>query len=155
MIIDNEGTKLGIFDRRSALEIADDRGLDIVVVSPPGVTPMTAKLVDYSKMRFDQQKKARENKKNQKITHLKEIRLSPTIDKHDFETKVKHAIKFINAGDRVKISLRFRGRMITHKEIGLDVVNRFIESLGEIYIEAKPKLDGNTIIAVVTPPKIK
>lgn len=150
MIIDEEGNKLGIFERRQALEIADDHGFDILVVSPDS-KPMVAKLVDYSKYRYEQQKKQREMKKNQHIVQIKEIRLSATIDKHDFETKVKNAIKFLASGDKVKVSLRFRGRMITHQSIGLDVVNRFIESLGEVNIETRPKLEGNTIIGVVAP----
>ena len=150
LIIDEEGNKLGIFERRQALEIASDHGFDILVVSPES-KPMVAKLLDYSKYRYEQQKKQREMKKNQHVVQIKEIRLSPTIDKHDFETKVKNAIKFLAGGDKVKVSLRFRGRMITHQSIGLEVVNRFVESLGEMTIEAKPKLEGNTIIAVVAP----
>lgn len=119
----------------------------------PDSKPMVAKILDYSKYRYDQQKKLKEMKKNQKIVELKEIRLSPTIDKHDFETKLKNAQKFLNGGDKVKVSLRFRGRMITHKDIGLQQVNKFIQSLENIVIEAAPKLEGNTLIGIVAPKK--
>lgn len=152
LVIDDAGTKLGLFDRNQALAIAADRGYDILVVSPDS-KPMVAKILDYSKYRYDQQKKLKEMKKNQKIVELKEIRLSPTIDKHDFETKLKNAQKFLNGGDKVKVSLRFRGRMITHKDIGLQQVNKFIQSLENIVIEAAPKLEGNTLIGVVAPKK--
>lgn len=114
---------------------------------------MVAKLLDYSKYRYDQQKKLKEMKKNQKVVDVKEIRLSPTIDKHDFETKLKRAQKFIDQGDKVKVTLRFRGRMITHSELGLEQVEKFIEKLENIIVEAKPKLEGNTLIGVVAPGK--
>src|SRR5690606_32196672 len=122
------------------------------VVSPQS-KPMVAKLLDYSKHRYDQQKKLKEMKKNQKVVDVKEIRLSPTIDKHDFETKLKRAQKFIDQGDKVKVTLRFRGRMITHSELGLEQVEKFIEKLENIIVEAKPKLEGNTLIGVVAPGK--
>ncbi len=153
LVIDDEGNKLGLFDRKQALAIANDRGFDILVVSPAEAKPMVAKLVDYSKYRFDQQKKVKEMKKNQQIVKIKEIKLSPTIDKHDFDTKLKNAQKFINSGDKVKITLRFRGRMITHKDIGLEQVNKFISLLQNIVVEAQPKLEGMTLIGVVTPKK--
>lgn len=153
LVIDEAGNKLGLFDRKQALAIANDRGLDILVVSPPNVKPMVAKLLDYSKHRFDQQKKLKEMKKNQVIVKLKEIKLSPTIDKHDFDTKLKNAQKFINSGDKVKVTLRFRGRMITHQSIGFEQVNKFISLLQNIVVEAQPKLDGMTILGVVAPAK--
>ncbi|WP_025724664.1 translation initiation factor IF-3 [Acholeplasma granularum] len=153
LIIDEDGQKLGTFDRRKAIELASQKDLDILVVSPPNANPMVAKLLDYSKYRYDQQKKLKEMKKNQQIVKLKEIKLSPTIDKHDFNTKLKSAQKFIDGGDKVKVSLRFRGRMITHSDIGLEQVNKFVESLTDIVIEAKPKLEGMQLIAIVAPAK--
>ncbi|WP_162150609.1 translation initiation factor IF-3 [Acholeplasma equifetale] len=152
LVIDDEGNKLGLFDRNQALNVAQERDLDILVVSPQS-KPMVAKLLDYSKHRYDQQKKLKEMKKNQKVVDVKEIRLSPTIDKHDFETKLKRAQKFIDQGDKVKVTLRFRGRMITHSELGLEQVEKFIEKLENIIVEAKPKLEGNTLIGVVAPGK--
>ncbi|VEU82532.1 translation initiation factor IF-3 [Acholeplasma hippikon] len=116
---------------------------------------MVAKILDYSKYRYDQQKKLKEMKKNQKVVEIKEIRLSPTIDKHDFETKLKNAQRFLDGGDKVKVTLRFRGRMITHKDIGLQQVNKFIESLQNVVVEAAPKLEGNTLIGIVAPKKLE
>src|SRR5690606_24862694 len=140
LVIDEQGTKLGTFDRNQALAIANDRGIDIFVVSPDS-KPMVAKLMDYSKYRYDQQKKLKEMRKNQHIVKIKEIKLSPTIDKHDFDTKLKSAQKFIDSGDKVKVTLRFRGRMITHSDLGMQQVQKFIQSLNNVVIEAQPKLE--------------
>ncbi len=153
LIIDESGQRLGTFDRKAALEIARERDYDILVVSPEGAKPMVAKLLDYSKHRFDQQKKLKEMKKNQQIVKLKEIKLSPTIDKHDFETKLRNAQKFINGNDKLKVTLRFRGRMITHKDIGFDQVKRFIDSLQDIVVESHPKLEGMQITSIIAPAK--
>jgi len=119
----------------------------------PDSKPMVAKLMDYSKYRYDQQKKLKEMRKNQHIVKIKEIKLSPTIDKHDFDTKLKSAQKFIDSGDKVKVTLRFRGRMITHSDLGMQQVQKFIQSLNNVVIEAQPKLEGNTLIGVVAPSK--
>lgn len=153
LIIDEEGQRLGTFDRRQALEIARERDIDILVVSPENAKPMVAKLLDYSKHRYDQQKKLKEMKKNQQIVKLKEIKLSPTIDKHDFDTKLRNAQKFINGGDKLKVSLLFRGRMITHKDIGFEQVNKFVELLQGVVVESQPKLEGMQIIAIIAPAK--
>jgi translation initiation factor IF-3 len=151
LVIDDEGNKLGILPKRKALELAFQKELDLVVVSPDS-KPMVAKFMDYSKHKFEQQKKLREIKKNQVIVDIKEIRLSPTIDKHDFDTKLKHALKFLEKGDKVKISIRLFGRMITHSEVGLNVINRFIEEIGtKATVESKPKLDGRHLIAMIAP----
>ena len=153
LVIDESGNKLGVLSKSDALKQAHEHDLDLVVVAPEA-KPMVAKLMDYSKYRYDQQKKMREMKKNQKIVQLKEIRLSPTIDTHDIETKKKHTIRFVQDGDKVKVSIRFRGRMITHKEVGELVMNRFIESLSEhVIVEQKPKMEGNTMFAVLAPTK--
>lgn len=111
-------------------------------------------MVDYSKHRYDQQKKKREMKKNQKTVQVKEIRLSPVIEEHDLNTKFKQAKKFIEAGDKVKITLRFRGRMITHSEQGFEVMNEFIEKFGDlIKVDSKPKLEGRVINSLIVPNK--
>ncbi|MFA7589005.1 MAG: translation initiation factor IF-3, partial [Acholeplasmataceae bacterium] len=150
-VIDEEGNQLGIIHKKDALKVATDRDLDLVVVSPDS-KPMVAKLMDYSKHRYDQQKKLREMKKKQVVVDLKEIRLSPTIDKHDFDTKLRHSIRFLEKGDKVKITIRFYGRMIKHNEVGFEVINRFIEQLGDrATVESKPKMDGRHVIAVVAP----
>jgi len=153
LVIDENGQRLGTFDRKQALEIAREREYDILVVSPENSKPMVAKLLDYSKHRYDQQKRLKELKKNQQVVKLKEVKLSPTIDKHDFDTKLRNAQKFIDNGDKVKVSLRFRGRMITHKDIGFEQVNKFIDALENITIESKPKLEGMQIIGILAPSK--
>ncbi len=151
LFIDDEGNKIGIISRAEAMKYADEKELDLVVVSPNS-NPMVAKLMDYSKYRYEQQRKLREMKKNQKIVELKEIRLSPTIDKHDFDTKFRQALKFLEKGNKVKVSIYFRGRMITHQSVGVEVINKFIEALGsEVTVEAKPKMEGRSLIAIVAP----
>ena len=151
LVIDENGGKVGIISRREALAMASLKELDVVVVSPDS-KPMVAKFMDYSKYRFEQQKKLKEIKKNQHLVELKEIRLSPTIDKHDLETKLKHALKFLEKGDKVKLSIRFYGRMITHSEVGRQVMISFIDAVGtKAIVEAKPKMDGRTLIAILAP----
>ncbi len=151
LVIDDSGAKVGIISKREAMAIAAQKELDLVVVSPES-KPMVAKLMDYSKYRYEQQKKLREMKKNQHTSEIKEIRLSPTIDKHDFDTKLKHAQKFLEKGDKVKISIRFYGRMITHSDVGRSVMERFIEAIGtKGTIESRPKMDGRSMVAMVAP----
>jgi len=137
--------------RDKAIKISESRNMDLVVVSPDSKV-VVAKMMDYSKYRFEQQKRLKEMRKKQTTIDVKEIRLSPTIGDHDFNTKLNHAKRFIKSGDKVKISIRFRGRMVTHSDIGFEVVNKFIESLGDsIIVESKPKLEGMQMIAVVAP----
>jgi translation initiation factor IF-3 len=151
LVIDDAGTKLGIISRKEALDIAEEKELDLVVVSPES-KPMVAKLMDYSKYRYEQQRKLREIKKNQQTVELKEIRLSPTIDKHDLDTKLKHAIKFLDKGHKVKLSIRFFGRMITHIDVGRGVMEKFIENVGpKANVELRPKMDGRSLIAILAP----
>lgn len=151
LFIDDEGNKIGIIPKSEAMRYADEKDLDLVVVSPNS-KPMVAKLMDYSKYRYEQQRKQREMKKNQKTVELKEIKLSPTIDVHDFNTKLKHANRFIDKGNKVKVSIYFRGRMITHRDVGFEVVQRFIRELGDkVIIEAHPKMEGRNLISIVAP----
>ncbi|MBU1140961.1 MAG: translation initiation factor IF-3 [Firmicutes bacterium] len=151
LVIDENGAKVGIISRREAIALATQKELDLVVVSPES-KPMVAKFMDYSKYRYEQQKKLREIKKNQHIVELKEIRLSPTIDKHDLETKLNHTIKFLEKGDKVKLSIRFYGRMITHSELGRQVMLSFIDAVGSrAIVESKPKMDGRSLIAILAP----
>jgi translation initiation factor IF-3 len=151
LVIDETGTKIGIISRREALSIASQREIDLVVVSPES-RPMVAKLMDYSKFRYEQQRKLREIKKNQHIVELKEIRLSATIDTHDFDTKLKQTLKFLSKGDKVKLTIRFFGRMITHSDVGRSVMDKFIEAIGTNgTVEARPKMDGRSMIAIIAP----
>ena len=131
--------------------MAKEKELDLVVVSPDS-KPMVAKLMDYSKYRYEQQRKLREMKKSQRTVETKEIRLSPTIEKHDMETKLKHALKFLAKGDKVKVSIRFFGRMITHQSVGREVILKFIELIGaNATVESYPKMDGRSMIAMLAP----
>jgi len=155
LVIDETGQKLGTLSRNQALAEATRKELDLVVVSPDS-RPMVAKFMDYSKYRYEQQKRLREMKKNQKIVELKEIRLSPTIDKHDFETKLRHALRFLEKGDKVKLSIRFYGRMITHINVGRIVMNNFIDAIGENgNVESRPRMDGRHLIAIIASTKDK
>ena len=151
LVITNKGEKLGVLSRQEALDAADEHNLDLVLVSPEG-NPPVAKLMDYSRFRFEQQKKLKEMKKNQKVVVVQEIQLSPTIEKHDFETKARKAKSILEKGNKVKVSLRFFGRMIVHQELGKEVIERFVQSLSEVStVESQIKLEGRTLFAVIAP----
>lgn len=151
LVISDTGEKLGIMKKRDAIQEAYSKQLDLVVVAP-NAKPPVARIMDYSKYRYDQQRRLREIKKNQKTVEIKEIRLSPVIGDHDLETRFNQAKKFIERGDKVKISLRFRGRMIVHADQGFEVVNRFIEKFGDdVIVEAKPKIEGKQLLATIAP----
>ena len=150
-VIDHNGDQLGVKTRNEALEIATRVNLDLVLVAPQAKPPV-ARIMDYGKFKFEQQKKDREIRKNQKVINMKEVRLSPTIDEHDFQTKLRNAIKFLEKGDKVKASIRFKGRAITHKEIGQRVLDRFAEACAEVSsVEQKPKMDGRSMFLVLAP----
>ncbi len=150
-LIDQNGEQLGIKTKTEALEIAARVNLDLVLVAPQAKPPV-ARIMDYGKFKFEQQKKDKEARKNQKVINLKEVRLSPTIDEHDFNTKLRNAIKFLEKGDKVKASIRFKGRAITHKEIGQRVLDRFAVACEEVStIESKPKMDGRSMFLVLAP----
>ena len=133
------------------MKAAQKKGLDLVLVAPDA-KPAVAKFMNYSKYRFDQQKRQKEMKKNQKVIQVKEVRLSPTIEKHDFETKVRNARKFLEGGDKVKVSLRFIGRMIVHADVGEKVVQDFAQSLADVSIvDSKMKLEGKSLTLILAP----
>jgi translation initiation factor IF-3 len=150
-LIDQNGEQLGIKSKAEALEIAARVNLDLVLVAP-NAKPPVGRIMDYGKFKFEQQKKEKEARKNQKIITTKEVRLSPTIDEHDFNTKLRNAIKFLEKGDKVKASIRFKGRAITHKEIGQRVLDRFSAACKEVAtIESHPKMDGRSMFLVLAP----
>lgn len=150
LVISSTGEQLGVMSKRDALEEAYSKNMDLVLVAAQG-NPPVAKIMDYSKYRYEQQKKLKEIKKNQKIIKIKEVRLSPTIDKHDFDTRVKSASKFLNDGDKVKVTLRFIGRMISHQDVGKQVMEKFADALNDIAtVESAIKLDGKTLSMVLT-----
>ncbi len=151
LLIDENGEQLGIKPRIEALNIARSRNLDLLCVAP-NAKPPVCKILNYGKYLFEQQKKAKEIKKNQKVVELKEVQLSSNIGEHDFNTKLKAAHKFLNSGNKVKITIRFRGRQMAFIDKGEEVVNRFIDQCSEISnIEKEPTLDGRTLMAIIAP----
>ena len=150
-VIDQNGEQLGVLPIRSALELAEEAGLDLVKIVPTAKPPV-CKLMDYDKYRYEQSKKEREIRKNQKVVSIKEVQLSATIEENDVLTKAKAATKFLQGGDKVKVSIRFRGRQITHQEIGLAVMQNFYERVQEIAVmERKPLVEGRHMIMVLAP----
>lgn len=150
-LIAENGDQLGIVDIRTAQKMADDKELDLVKIAPNSKPPV-CKLMDYGKYRFEMSKREKEQRKNQKIIELKEIRLSATIDVRDMEIKAKNCLKFLADGNKVKVSIRFRGRQITHNEIGRDVMNRFYEIVAESAVkERMPKMEGRSMFMILAP----
>ncbi len=141
-LVSAEGEQLGIMSAREALEKAEEAGMDLVKISPNAVPPV-CKLMDYGKFKFEQTKREKEAKKNQRVVEIKEVRMSPNIDSNDFNVKLRNAQKFLADGDRVKVTIRFRGREMTHTEIGRDLLLKFAEACAEVAtLDKEPKLDG-------------
>lgn len=128
-LIGNDGEQLGIVSAAQAQKLAAERNLDLVKIAPQAKPPV-CKIMDYGKYRFEQSKREKEAKKNQRVIEIKEIRLSPNIDVHDFDTKVGHARRFLTAGNKIKVSIRFRGREMTHTDLGLTIMAQFAEKCG-------------------------
>ena len=150
-VIDSDGSQLGIMPTSDALEAATKRNLDLVKISPQA-NPPVCKIMDYGKYRFELAKKEKENRKNQKVVNIKEVRLSPSIDNHDFETKLKNACKFLKNGDKVKVSVRFRGREIHHTAIGEEILDRFVKGAEEFgTVDKKAKLEGKNMAITISP----
>jgi len=142
---------LGIFPIAEAMAMAEEQELDLVKISPNAVPPV-CKIMDYGKFRFDQLKKEKEAKKNQRVVEIKEIRMSPGIDTNDLNTKMRSAIKFLKEGNRVKVTVRFRGREMAHTEIGEELLIRFGDGCAEVAsLEKKPKLDGRHMSIFLSP----
>lgn len=155
LVIGPKGEQLGILMRREALEKAYEHNLDLLCVAPNG-NPPVCKIVDYGRYRFELQKKAKEAKKHQHVTQIKPLRLSPVIDQHDFDTKLRHARKWLEEGIKVKVDMRFRGRLITRLEVGRKTMDSFIEECSDLgSVEKRPKLEGNTMSVVISPNKKK
>lgn len=150
-LIGSTGEQLGIMPAAQAQRIADEQGLDLVKISPQA-TPPVCKLMDYGKFRFEQGKREKEAKKNQHVVEIKEIRMSPGIDVGDFNTKLKNAQKFLADGNRVKVSVRFRGREMAHTDIGKDLLVRFAEQCAEVAtLDKEPKLEGRSMSIFLSP----
>ena len=150
-LIDNNGDQLGVKSRQEALEIAQNANLDLVLVAP-NAKPPVCRIMDYGKYRYEQQKKEKEARKKQTTIKVKEVRLSPGIEEHDFNTKLRNARKFLEKGDKVKASVRFRGRAITHKELGQKVLERMAEECKDVaQVETKPKMEGRSMFLMLAP----
>jgi translation initiation factor IF-3 len=150
-LIGQEGEQLGILPIREALQLAIDAELDLVNVAPTAKPPV-CRIMDYGKFKFEQQKKDKEARKKQKVINVKEVRFSPTIDEHDYNTKMRNVVKFLEKGDKVKCSIRFRGRAITHSEIGLQVLQKLAKDVAEHgEMESRPKMEGRSMLMILTP----
>lgn len=150
-LIDENGENKGIVPTREAIILADEAGLDLIEISPQAVPPV-CKIMDYGKYKYEQQKKKNEARKNQKIVNIKELKLRPMIDVHDYEVKVKQAKKFLSQGDKVKFTIRFKGREMSANDMGRKVLDNLVEDLENICkVESEPKLEGRQMMMVVAP----
>lgn len=154
-VISADGEQLGIMSAKAALKIAEDSDLDLVKIAPQAKPPV-CKIMDYSKFRYEQAKREKENRKNQKQIETKEIRLSVTIDVGDFNTKVNQAKKFLASGHKLKVSIRLKGRMMAHSDLGVDNMKRFADAVAEeANVDKAPKLEGRQILMFLSPKQAK
>jgi len=154
-LISDTGEQLGIVSSKEAMDIAIRKGMDLVKIAPQAQPPV-CRITDYGKYRFEQAKREKEARKNQRIVEIKEIRLTPNIDVGDLNVKVGHACRFLKGGDKVKVSVRFRGREVTHSSLGLDLLRRFAELCAECStVEKQPKLEGRQMHMFLAPKKEK
>jgi translation initiation factor IF-3 len=152
-VIDENGEQLGILQPFEALKIARERNLDLVEVSPTAVPPV-CRIQDYGKFLYEKDKSDRAARKKQKVIVVKEVKFSVTVDEHDYQTKKNHALRFLRDGDKVKASLRFRGRQMAHRELGYAIVNRVIQDTAEVaVVEFMPRMEGTTLHAILAPKK--
>jgi len=154
-VIDAEGEVVGVMSPDAALKIAYDQGYDLVLMAPQAQPPV-CRIMDYGKYRFERDKKEKEAKKKQQVIELKEIQLSCRIDTHDFETKARHAVKFLESGNKVRVVMRFKGREMSHVGIGQEIMQKFIEACSEVgSVDKAPVMDGRILSMVVSPVKVK
>jgi translation initiation factor IF-3 len=152
-VIDENGEQLGILPPYEALRIARERGLDLVEVSPNAVPPV-CRIQDYGRYLYEKEKSERAARKKQKVIVVKEVKFSVTVDEHDYQTKKNQAIKFLNGGDKVKASLRFRGRQMAHRDLGYNIINRLIQDVGDAgMVEFMPRMEGTILHAILAPSK--
>ncbi len=150
-LIDTDGTMLGIMSAKEAQKIANEKNLDLVKIAPQA-NPPVCKIMDYGKYMFEQAKREKEARKNQKVINVKQVWLKPTIEEHDFNVKVRNAYKFLQSGDKVKVSVRFRGRELNYTSLGLQILEKFAESIKNVgSVEKKPKLEGRSMTMVLNP----
>ncbi len=152
-LIGPDGEQVGVMATKDALEFAYDHGVDLVMIAP-NATPPVCRAVDYGKFRFEKEKRDKEAKKNQQVVKIKEVQLSCKIDTHDFNTRLNQAIKFLQGGDKVKVSIRFKGREMSHQQIGIQVIERFVEACAEYgTTDKKPSVDGRFASVMIMPIK--
>jgi translation initiation factor IF-3 len=150
-LIDQNGNNVGIVSPDSAIHMAEEAGLDLVEISP-GATPPVCKIMDFGKYKYEQQKKAAEAKKKQRIIDIKEVKFRPNIDTHDYDVKMRSVTKFLGDGDKVKVTLRFRGREMAHQELGRELLQKIAGDIEEVgKVESMPKMEGRQMIMVVAP----
>lgn len=148
-LISDNGDQLGVLPLEDAMSMALDKGLDLVLMSP-GAKPPVCKIMDYGKYRFEQSKREKEARKKQNVIEIKEVRLSPSIEEHDINVRIKNARKFLKQGNKVKVSIRFKGRQMAHTKLGFDVMNNFAKRLGdECIVETRPKLEGRNMMMML------
>ena len=150
-VIDENGEQLGILQPFEALRIARERGLDLVEVSPNAVPPV-CRIQDYGRFLYEKEKSERAARKRQKVITVKEVKFSVTVDEHDYQTKKNQAVRFLTEGDKVKASLRFRGRQMAHRDLGYKIINRLIQDIGAAgIVEFMPRMEGTTLHAIIAP----
>lgn len=150
-LIGAEGENIGVVDPRKAMELAEDAGLDLVEISP-NASPPVCKIMDFGKYKYETQKREAEARKKQKVIEVKEIKFRPGTDKHDYDVKMRNVMKFLDDGDKVKITLRFRGREMAHQELGAQLLKRVAEDVAEVAkIENMPKMEGRQMIMMIAP----
>ena len=149
-VVDSDGQKIGLMSTEKAIELAEEEGLDLVLVSPNPANPV-CKILDYSKYKFEMNKRAKESKKKQKVIEIKEVRISPNIDRHDLEVKAKNANKFIDAGNKVKVTMRFRGRELNFVEQGKEIMESFKELMIDAQVEKEAKMEGKNLVMFLIP----
>jgi len=150
-VIDDAGENHGVMSKAAAIAMAEDQGLDLVEVSP-NVDPPVCKILDHGKLKYEQQKKRNEARKKQKTIEVKEIKMRPTIDDHDYDVKMRSIDRFLGEGDKVKVTLRFRGREMAHQELGLELLKRVEEQVAEkAKVEQAPKLEGRQMVMIIAP----
>lgn len=152
-LIDEEGQQVGVLQTRKALSLAEERGCDLVEISP-NAEPPVCRLMDYGKFQFDLNKKKAVQKKKQKLIHIKEVKFRPATDIADYNVKLRKIVEFLERGDKVKVSLRFKGREVQHREIGMELLGRIQRDLSGIQVEQEPKMEGRQVTMVVARGKL-
>jgi translation initiation factor IF-3 len=154
-VVDPDGEMKGVMTVREGIALAEEYGLDLVEVSP-NASPPVCKILDHGKYKYELQKKAAEARKKQKVVDLKEIKLRPGIEKHDYEVKLRNSRRFLEEGDKVKITMRFRGREMSHQQIGMDLLKRIREDLADIgKVDLEPRFEGRQIMMILSPASAK